>query len=118
MAEEGTCFSLDPDLDLTAGEFFPGNANCGVFMDSCPDRWGQVLMQRLEAVESREQKRMPVTLGVWDFLLGVQDCTRMGALRFSRIGKVVGGWKSRARKLGLSAYEISGAEHLFKSTLL
>jgi len=77
-------FPLDPELDLTAGEFFPGNANFGVFMDSCPDHWSQVLMQRREAVESREQKRIPRTLGAWDFLLGVQDCTRMGALRFSR----------------------------------
>lgn len=77
-------FPLDPELDLTAGEFYPGNANFGVFMDSCPDRWGQVLMKRREAVEAREQERTPRTLGAWEFLLGVQDCTRMGALRFSR----------------------------------
>ncbi|MCX5839818.1 MAG: HipA N-terminal domain-containing protein [Deltaproteobacteria bacterium] len=32
-------FPLDPGLDLTAGEFFPRDANFGVFMDSCPDRW-------------------------------------------------------------------------------
>ncbi|MDD3149184.1 MAG: HipA domain-containing protein, partial [Candidatus Riflebacteria bacterium] len=37
-----------------------------------------------EAVEAREQKRPPKNLGAWEFLLGVQDCTRMGALRFSR----------------------------------
>lgn len=77
-------FPLDPELDLTAGDFFPGNANFGVFMDSCPDRWGQVLMQRREAVEARGQKRIPRTLGAWEFLLGVQDYTRMGAIRFSR----------------------------------
>ena len=77
-------FPLDPELDLTAGEFYPGNAHFGVFMDSCPDRWGQVLMKRREAVEAREQVRPPITLGAWEFLLGVQDCTRMGALRFSR----------------------------------
>lgn len=76
-------FPLDPELDLTAGDFFPGNSNFGVFMDSCPDRWGQVLMQRREAVEAREQGRTPRTLGAWEFLLGVQDCTRMGAIRFS-----------------------------------
>ena len=46
-------FPLDPELDLTAGEFYPGNANFGVFMDSCPDRWGQVLMRRREAVDAR-----------------------------------------------------------------
>ncbi|HIJ96669.1 MAG TPA: type II toxin-antitoxin system HipA family toxin [Desulfuromonadales bacterium] len=77
-------FPLDPALDLTAGEFFPGDSNFGVFMDSCPDRWGQMLMKRREAVEAREEGRMPRTLGAWEFLLGVQDCTRMGALRFSR----------------------------------
>jgi len=76
-------FPLDPELDLTAGDFFPGNSNFGVFMDSCPDQWGQVLMQRREAVEAREQGRTPRTLGAWEFLLGVQDCTRMGAIRFS-----------------------------------
>jgi len=79
-------FPLDPELDLTAGEFFPGSANFGVFMDSCPDRWGQILMKRREAVEAREQQRAPKTLDAWDFLLGIQDCTRMGALRFSRPG--------------------------------
>ncbi len=82
-------FPLDPELDLTAGEFFPGDSNFGVFMDSCPDRWGQVLMKRREAVEAREEGRTPRTLGPWDFLLGVQDCTRMGALRFSRPGEEI-----------------------------
>jgi len=77
-------FPLDPELDLSAGEFFPMNSNFGVFMDSCPDRWGQVLMKRREAVEAREEGRTPKILGSWEFLLGVQDCTRMGALRFSQ----------------------------------
>ena len=82
-------FPLDPELDLTSGEFYPGNANFGVFMDSCPDRWGQVLMKRREAVEAREQGGTPRRLGAWEFLLGVQDCTRMGALRFSRPGEEI-----------------------------
>ncbi|MBA4386919.1 MAG: type II toxin-antitoxin system HipA family toxin [Verrucomicrobia bacterium] len=80
-------FPLDPELDLNAGEFFPGNSNFGVFMDSCPDRWGQILMKRREAVEARDEGRRPAVLGPWEFLLGVQDCTRMGALRFSRPGE-------------------------------
>jgi serine/threonine-protein kinase HipA len=43
-----------------------------------------MLMKRREAVEARDEGRIPRTLGAWEFLLGVQDCTRMGALRFSR----------------------------------
>jgi len=80
-------FPLDPRLDMQAGDFFPGDSNFGVFMDSCPDRWGQVLMQRREDVEAKESSRPRRTLSPWDFLLGVQDCTRMGALRFSRDGE-------------------------------
>ncbi len=77
-------FPLDTELDLSAGEFFPTQSNFGVFMDSCPDRWGQLLMKRRETVEAKDEGRTPRTLGSWEFLLGVQDCTRMGALRFSR----------------------------------
>lgn len=76
-------FTLDPELDLSSGEFFPGDSNFGVFMDSCPDRWGQMLMKRREVVEAKDAGRAPRNLGPWEFLLGVQDCTRMGALRFS-----------------------------------
>lgn len=80
-------FPLDPELDLTPGEFFPGHSNFGVFMDSCPDRWGQVLMQRREDVVAKKEGRVPRILDSWEFLLGVQDCTRMGALRFGRPGE-------------------------------
>ena len=77
-------FSLDPELDMYAGEFYPRDSNFGVFMDSCPDRWGQVLMKRRETLEAKEAGRAPRKLEAWDFLLGIQDCTRMGALRYSR----------------------------------
>lgn len=79
-------FPLDPELDLAPGDFFPAKSNFGVFMDSCPDRWGQVLMKRRETIEAKEAGRPPKTLGPWDFLIGVQDCTRMGALRFTLPG--------------------------------
>ncbi len=80
-------FPLDPELDLLPGEFYPGGSNFGAFMDSCPDRWGQLLMKRREALVAREEERRPRTLDPWDFLLGVQDCTRMGALRYSLPGQ-------------------------------
>ena len=77
-------FQLDPELDMFSGEFYPGGSNFGVFMDSCPDRWGQTLMARREIIEANEEGRTPQTLGPWEYLLGIQDCTRMGALRFTR----------------------------------
>ena len=71
--KSANAFPLNPELDLPEENFFPGASNFGVFMDSCPDRWGQLLMKRREAVEAKEEGRTPRSLGPWDFLLGVQD---------------------------------------------
>jgi serine/threonine-protein kinase HipA len=68
---------------MFSGEFYPRDSNFGVFMDSCPDRWGQILMRRREALDAKEEGRAPITLDSWDFLIGIQDCTRIGALRYS-----------------------------------
>ncbi len=79
-------FALDPDLSLGEGTYFP-NAEAGnfrVFDDSAPDRWGQTLMKRREALAAKDEKRKPKTLYAWDFLLGVEDVSRQGALRFRR----------------------------------
>ena len=82
--EHPQCFSIDPDLSLDNSVFHPVPAvgDFGIFMDSSPDRWGQTLMKRREALEAKDQKRPPKILYAWDFLTGVQDLTRQGALRF------------------------------------
>lgn len=79
-------FAIDPDLSLDAAPFFPRPeaGNFGVFLDSAPDRWGQTLMKRREALEAKAAGRPPRTLYTWDYLIGVQDETRVGALRFRR----------------------------------
>jgi serine/threonine-protein kinase HipA len=74
---------IDPDLQLFAGTFFPKNnkQNFGVFLDSCPDRWGRALMQRREAMIAKQESRAIKTLFESDYLLGVFDENRMGGLR-------------------------------------
>jgi len=81
-------FAIDPDLSLDEHVFFPRPelGNFGIFLDSSPDRWGQTLMKRREALEATDQNRPARTLYAWDYLLGVQDATRQGALRFKRQG--------------------------------
>ena len=81
-------FALDPDLSLDEHPFFPKPelGNFGIFLDSSPDRWGQTLMKRREALQAKDEQRSPRTLYAWDFLIGVQDFTRQGALRFCRPG--------------------------------
>lgn len=75
---------LDPDLKQYAGaQHVPeGKGNFGLFLDSCPDRWGRVLMQRRERLRAKESGEEITKLQESDYLLGVYDGNRMGALRF------------------------------------
>jgi serine/threonine-protein kinase HipA len=75
---------LDPELQLFTGSQYANDEkqNFGIFLDSSPDRWGRLLMRRREAVLARSEERNPRTLRESDYLLGVSDCHRMGALRF------------------------------------
>lgn len=75
---------LDPELYFYGGPQYVGDDknNFGVFLDSSPDRWGRILMRRREAAEAKVEDRNPITLRESDYLLGVFDGHRMGALRF------------------------------------
>ncbi len=74
---------LDPDLGWYPGLQYPNERdNFGVFLDSMPDSWGRTLMQRIEPLKAKEEGREPKTLHDIDYLLGVYDESRMGALRF------------------------------------
>jgi len=74
---------LDPDIQFYGGPQYPNNKeNFGVFLDSMPDTWGKTLMKRREAQRAKEANETPNTLYEIDFLLGVYDESRMGALRF------------------------------------
>jgi serine/threonine-protein kinase HipA len=76
---------LDPELLLFAGPQYlrvREKPNFGLFLDSSPDRWGRLLMQRREAMLARTEQREVKPLLESDFLLGVHDEQRMGGLRF------------------------------------
>ncbi len=74
---------IDPDLHLYSGEQYSLNAqNFRIFLDSCPDRWGRLLMKQREIALANQQNRKPKMLLESDYLLGVHDMNRMGALRF------------------------------------
>jgi len=78
-----TGISIDPELPLFSGlHYASSNDNFGIFKDSSPDRWGQLLMKRREILLSKIEKREPRPLFGIDFLLGVHDSHRMGGLRF------------------------------------
>ncbi|MBN9273817.1 MAG: ABC transporter permease subunit, partial [Mesorhizobium sp.] len=89
--EDPDRFSLEPALQLTRGAFAPlaGLATFGSIGDSAPDTWGRRLMQRVQRRLAEREGRAVRTLVESDYLLGVADETRLGALRFRWVGDEV-----------------------------
>ncbi len=85
LAGVNDTITLDPDLALYAGrQYISGDkGSFGIFADSSPDRWGRILMNRRETIAARKENRKPRRLTGMDYLLGVYDESRMGALRFA-----------------------------------
>lgn len=76
---------LDPEIVLFGGAQYPTppRDKFGVFGDSSPDRWGRMLMKRRLERDIREGLLPEVTqLHESDYLLGVHDLYRVGALRY------------------------------------
>lgn len=80
----GRAQMLDPRLALSPGPQFPPAAhhNFGIFKDSAPDKFGRALMRRREARQAKVEGRAARALNDFDYLLGVHDTQRLGALRF------------------------------------
>ena len=57
----GSSNIFDPDLSLFGGrQYAPsGKLLFGIFADSCPDRWGRLLMNRKEAIQAKKEGRRP-----------------------------------------------------------
>ena len=86
--EDAARFSLEPALALDRGAFVPANGVpvFGSIGDSAPDTWGRRLMQRAERRRAEREGRAVRTLQELDYLLGVSDVSRLGALRFRNVG--------------------------------
>jgi serine/threonine-protein kinase HipA len=80
----GNAQQIDPDLHLYSGLQYLNEekSNFGIFLDSAPDRWGRVLMLRREAIMAKAENHKANQLFEIDYLLGVYDEHRMGAIRF------------------------------------
>ena len=78
-------FALEPALHLDGMPYHTrqDQAMFGSIGDSAPDRWGKMLMRRDQRRGAQAEGRESHSLGEIDFLLGVTDETRLGALRFA-----------------------------------
>ena len=82
--DDKNAFPLTPDIPLGRGGYTPtaGQDMIPVLGDSAPDRWGRNVMIRFEGRKARAESRKEKGFHEADFLLGVNDETRLGALRF------------------------------------
>lgn len=83
LARHGDLF-FGEDLNSYPGMQFtkPGRDIFGCFSDALPDRWGRTLLKRRELLQAKEESRAPRRLSSFDYLLGIDDFSRMGGLRF------------------------------------
>ncbi len=77
-------YELDPALSLAEGQQQTptDRAMFGAFSDCAPDRWGRRLIARAERARMRREGGAERSFGEIDYLLGVRDDLRQGALRF------------------------------------
>ena len=60
-----------------------GNDNVfGFVKDSFPDRWGRLLLDRRERLTAQQEGRPKRMLTNYDYLIGIEDFTRMGGIRY------------------------------------
>lgn len=62
----------------------PGNDIFGCFSDALPDRWGRTLLKRREQIQASEEKRAVRNLSSFDYLMDIDDFSRMGGFRLKR----------------------------------
>ena len=75
---------LSDDLNNYPGQQYtaPGKDIFGCFSDALPDRWGRTLINRREQILAKDEKRLVRRLSSFDYLIGIEDFSRMGGFRF------------------------------------
>jgi serine/threonine-protein kinase HipA len=92
---------IDPDLGSFPGAQYPtkGSPIFGFLQDISPDRWGRCLMDRRRSQDRRHGRTdLPARLTIWDYLLGVDDRHRLGAVRLQEPGR---GWLAPPLEIGV-----------------
>ncbi len=83
LRDYGNLF-LSDDLNNYPGQQYtsPGKDIFACFSDSLPDRWGRTLINRREQILAKDENRPMRRLSSFDYLVGIEDYSRMGGLRF------------------------------------
>ena len=102
---------LSADINNYPGQQYtqPGRDIFGCFSDALPDRWGRLLLNRREQILATEEKRPVRKLSSFDYLIGIDDFSRMGGFRFMLTPK---GWTLSP------AYDMNPTTNEYQSLLI
>ena len=83
LRQYGSLF-LSADINNYPGQQYtqPNRDIFGCFSDALPDRWGRLLLNRREQILATEEQRPVRKLSSFDYLMGIDDYSRMGGFRF------------------------------------
>lgn len=83
LRQYGSLF-LSADINNYPGQQYtqPGHDIFGCFSDALPDRWGRLLLNRREQILATEERRPIKRLSSFDYLIGIDDFSRIGGFRF------------------------------------
>ncbi len=84
LTKHGDIFLSDDLQNYTGIQYArPGRDIFACFSDALPDRWGRTLLNRREQVAAADEKRAVRRLTSFDYLMGIDDISRMGGFRFA-----------------------------------
>lgn len=120
LAEHGDVFLSDNLQNFSGMQYTqPGKEVFACFSDALPDRWGRTLLTRREQIAANDEKRPVRRLTSFDYLMGIDDASRMGGFRFAETpgGKFINtepSWRvpplTSIRELMQAAREIEASE--------
>ena len=105
LRQYGSLF-LSADINNYPGQQYtqPDRDIFGCFNDVLPDRWGRLLLNRREQILATEEKRPVRKLSSFDYLMGIDDYSRMGGFRFKekQDGEYINRWSSESHQARLN----------------
>ncbi|MBO6024447.1 MAG: HipA domain-containing protein [Bacteroidales bacterium] len=88
---------ISGDLMNFSGDQYKSGEIFGCFGDAMPDRWGKRLIDKRERIKAEQEKRIPRTFTDYDYLIQLDDFSRMGAFRFKYDDAFVGASEDEMR---------------------
>ncbi|RLV56090.1 type II toxin-antitoxin system HipA family toxin [Aeromicrobium phragmitis] len=76
-------YPIEPGLPLDDAPHVVGGGLPLALDDASPDRWGRMLLERQRGTDRLDDPSLSPSLTPADYLVGVSDATRQGALRFT-----------------------------------